>query len=137
MAETKQIALGTLVKLSISGSFVTQPLVTAATPPPRAREKVEGKALADTFDVPLLGIEEQSVFEFTQFWHPGETEHEKIDTLFGNKNEASWQIVTPHGTPKTMEFTGKVVGVGGEELTQGGTYKRKVQVQRTGEITLS
>lgn len=139
MAEQKQAAFGTIIKLDhdANGSFDVQPLVINATPPGRDRELIEGKSLGDTFDVPILGIEQQSQFELEQFWHPGQTEHEKCDTLFESGAQAPWQIVTPHATPKTIEFPGKVVKLGPEQLQQGGTYKRKVTVQRTGAITLT
>lgn len=139
MAEAKQIALGTLLKVDATqgGTFVTQPLVDGVTPPNRTRSEIEGKALGDTLDVPLLGIEAPSRISFTQFWHPGETEHEKLDTLFGSKDEFDVQIVTPHGTPKTDEFTAQVVEITPEQLTPTGAYKRSVTLLRTTAITRS
>lgn len=134
---TKQIALGTILKtdITLAATFVTHTLVKEITPPPRTREKIEGKDLADTFDVPLLGIEQESECTFKQFWHPGDTEHEKMDTVFGTKVSFDVQIVTPHGTPVTDKFTVKVVSLAPETLNTGGVYSRDVTLLRTSAIT--
>jgi len=120
-----------------STTFDAQTLVVQLTPPPRTREEVDGKTLGDTFDVPELGIEQVSKLEFMQFWHPGDTEHEKFDTLFDSKGACPFRIVTPHATPKTQEFSAKVTGLEPESLEQGGLYKRKVTLLRTTAITLT
>jgi hypothetical protein len=139
MAEAKQIGLGTLIKLDSSGGgvFVTQPLVMSATPPPRVREEIDAVGITDTLDVPALGIEQRSYFEFAQFWHPGETEHAKIETMFATNVEGAIQIVTPHATPKTLEFDCKVTKIEPESLDASGMYKRKVTFVRTSAITLT
>ena len=137
MAASKQIALGTLLKTDAStpASFVTMTLVREVTPPPQTREEIDGKDLGDTFDVPLLGIEEVSRCVFTQFWHPGDAEHEVIDTEFDATTEFAVQIVTPHATPVTDEFNVKVVGMTPAQLNTGGTYQREVTLLRTSAIT--
>ena len=136
---TRQIALGTVLSLDhdANAAFDSQTLVVQITPPPRVREEIDGKVLGDTFDVPELGIEQTSKMEFMQFWHPGDTEHEKLDTLFDSKNARPFRIVTPHSTPKTQEFSAKVVGLEPETLEQGSLYKRKVTLLRTTAITLT
>lgn len=135
----KQIALGTLLKTDITtpASFVTHTLVKEITPPPRVREEIDGKDLGDTFDVPLLGIEQVSKMTFKQYWHPGDTEHEKMDTVFGSKVAFDVQIVTPHTVPKTDKFTVKVIGLTPETLSTGGVYSRDVELLRTSSITRS
>lgn len=134
---SKQIALGTLLKTDATtpATFATHTLVKEITPPPRVREEIDGKDLGDTFDVPLLGIEQVSKVTYKQYWHPGDTEHELIDTKFGNQVEFSIQIVTPHTVPVTDEFTVKVVGMSPETLSTGGVYSRDVELLRTGAIT--
>jgi len=134
---TKQIALGTILKTDHDSdtTFESMTLVSEITPPARAREEIEGKDLGDTLDVPLLGIEAPSRLEFNQFWHPGDTEHEKLDTLFANKTVFSAQIVTPHSTPVTDEATFQVVSLTPEQLTPSGAYKRGVVLLRTSAIT--
>lgn len=134
---TKQIALGSILKTdhTLAATFANHTLVDSITPPPREREEIEGKDLGDTLDVPLLGIEAPSRMEYTQFWHPGDTEHELIDTEFDNNAEGAYQIVTPHATPVTDEFTGKVVRIAPEALTPSGAYKRAVTILRTSDIT--
>lgn len=137
MPASKQLALGTVLSIDHDGnaSYDSMTLVTEVTPPPRKREEVDGKTLGDTFDVPILGIEQKSQMEFMQFWHPGDTEHEKLDTLFGSKASFSARIVTPHSTPKTDEFTCQVLELTPGTLTQGKLYSRKVTLLRTGAIT--
>lgn len=134
---SKQIALGTILKTdhNTDATFESMTLVDQITPPARTREEIEGKSLGDTLDVPLLGIEAPSRLEFTQYWHPGDSEHEKLDTLFGSKAEFDLQVVTPHSTPVTDEFSGQVVSLSPEQLTPSGAYKRQVVVLRTTAIT--
>lgn len=133
----KQIALGTILKtdITLAATFVTHTLVKEITPPPRLREEIDGKDLGDTFDVPLLGIEQVSKATFKQYWHPGDTEHEKMDTVFGSKISFDVQIVTPHAAPKTDKFTVKCVGLTPETLSNGGVYSRDVTLLRTSAIT--
>jgi len=137
MPASRQLALGTVLSLDhdANASFDSMTLVTQITPPPRTREEVDGKTLGDTFDVPELGIEQSSKMEFMQFWHPGDTDHEKLDALFDSKNARPFRIVTPHSTPKTDEFSAKVVGLEPETLEQGKLYSRKVVLLRTTAIT--
>lgn len=137
MAETRQIGLGTLLKVDSTqgGTFVTVPLVDGVTPPPRSRARIDAKVLGDTLDVPLLGIEEVSEFSFMHHWHPGETEHEKADTLFGSKDEFDVQIVYPFATPVTDEFTVQCVELAPEQITPTGAIKRQVTLLRTTAIT--
>jgi len=134
---SKQIALGTILKTDHdqNGSFNNMTLVRQITPPTRVREEIDGKDLGDTLDVPLLGIEQVSKTTFVQFWHPGDSEHEKIDTLFVSKDEFDVQIVTPHATPVTDEFTAQVVSLSPATLETGGTYQREVVLNRTTDIT--
>lgn len=133
MAKAKQIALGTTI---LQGT-TTITMVGQIDPPPRKRQLVDGVDLTDTFDVPLLGIEERSEFSLTQYWHPGETEDEALDTLFCSKAEVTVKIVTPHATPKNLSVPAKVIGLGPESLQPNGTYKRKVDWLRTGTITVT
>jgi len=133
----KQIALGTVLKtdIALAATFVSMTLVNQITPPPRSREETEGRDLGDTLTVPLQGIEAVSRMEFEQFWQPGDTEHENLDTIFDSKAEADFQIVTPHSTPVTDEFTGQVTALTPQELTVQGAYMRRVTITRTSAIT--
>ena len=133
----KQAAQASILSLDHddNATYETMTLVISITPPPRDRELLEGKDLGDTFDVPLFGIENQSQMSFTQFWDESDTEHTKIDTIFGTKFVASWKITTPHGTPQTIDFDGVVVNITPAEIAVGGTYQRTVTVQRVTAIT--
>lgn len=135
----KQVALGTLLKLDHddNATFNNVTLVTGITPPARMRAEIDGKTLGDSLETSLLGIELKSELEFTQHWHPLDTEHEKLDTLFESGDEVPIQIVTPHATPVTDEFTIQVIKLEPEQLTVDGAYKRKVTCQRTSAITRS
>lgn len=137
MAETKQIALGTIFKLDATqgGTFVAVPLMQNLTPPVRTRAEIESNALGDTLEVPQLGMESKSQMTFAHFWHPGQTEHEKWDTLFDSKDEADVQIVTPHGTPVTDEFTVQVVALTPQTLETNGMFRREITLNRTSDIT--
>ena len=134
---SKQVAHGTLFKTDVTdgGSFATMTLVKSVTPPPRTREEIDGRTLDDDFEVPLMGIEMASEMSVMQFWEPGDTEHEKLDTAFGAKTDFPVQIVTPHATPVTDEFNVKVKQIEPAELTPNGTFQRTVTFQRTGDIT--
>jgi hypothetical protein len=137
MAASKQIALGSILKTDITlhNTFVDMTLVRQITPPPRSRKKIEALTLGDTFEVPELGIESESEMEFQQLWHPGDTEHEKLDTVFGTKTEFTVHLVSAHTVPKTDEFEAKVVALEPEAWTVDGVYSRKVTLLRTSAIT--
>ena len=134
---TKQVGLGALVKVDDDGdaSFTTVGLTRSITPPPRSRALVDGTALEDDLAVNEAGIEEASELSFTQFWHPGDTNHEIMDTLFGSKAKVDWQIVYPFATPVTDEFEGFVSALAPEQIEPGNIISRQVTVQRTGAIT--
>jgi hypothetical protein len=91
--------------------------------------------LADDFEVPILGIETASEFDVVQFWDPGDSTHHAIDTAFDAKTDLTIQIVTPHSTPVTDEFTAKVGDLTPETLEPGGTYRRTITFVRTSDIT--
>tara|TARA_R100000808_G_C2120425_1_gene131843 strand:- start:351 stop:767 length:417 start_codon:yes stop_codon:yes gene_type:complete len=133
----KQIALGTVLKTDhdANAMFDNMTLVSAITPPARTREEIEGKDLGDTLDVPLLGIEAPSRPAFVQFWEPNDSEHEKIDTLFGSKATFGIQIVSPHSVAVTDEFDCKVLSLEPAELNASGVYQRTVTLLRVGDIT--
>ncbi len=131
MTAVKQIAHGTILNV---GSTAQQ-LVIGITPPPRIRQEIDGTALADTLEVPLLGIEQKSEIVVKQFWDPGDLNHHALDEAFDAKTQLTLQIVTPHAVPVTDEFTAKVTKLEPEELTVGGAFKRKVTLVRTGAIT--
>ena len=131
MAKSKQICLGT----SVLNGTTTITMVGSIDPPPRKREMIDGRDMSDALDVPLLGIEERSEFSMEQYWHPGDTEDEAMDTLFGSKAEMTLKIVTPHTVPKTDSIPCKVVGLEPQQVTPNGTFKRKVNFVRTGAIT--
>jgi hypothetical protein len=135
----KQIGLGTIFKtdIALAATYVAQHLVREVTPPGRAREQVDGVDLSDVLDVALLGIESRSQFTVTQFWHPGDTNHQQIDTAFGSRVEFGAQIVTSHATPKTLAFTAQVVAIAPQTLSANGTYQREVTFQRTSAITVT
>jgi hypothetical protein len=134
---SKQIALGSILKVDHdnNAAFDVMTLVRQITPPPRSRKKIDSLTLGDTFEVSQLGIESESEMEFQQLWHPGDTEHEKLDTLFGSKGQFSVQLITAHGTAVTLEFTVKVTALEPEAWTVDGVYSRKVTLLRTGAIT--
>lgn len=137
---SKQVGLATVVSVDDddSGSvFTTITLVADVTPPGKTRVEVEAVALADTLQTNELGIEGVSYYEFTLFWHVGDTNHEIMDTLFASKNEVLWQWVSPHTTPKTSQFNGKVVDLANQTVQHNTVFLRKCKVMRTGAITVS
>jgi len=131
MTATKQVAHGTVFNVGASALS----LVISVKPPGRTREEIDGMTLGEDFEVPLLGIEQKSEITATQFWDPGDSNHHAIDQAFDAKTNLSLQIVTPHATPVTDEFTAQVSKIEPEELTPGGTYKRTITFIRTSDIT--
>ncbi len=132
MTATKQVAHGTVFNVG-AGSELT--LVVSVQPPGRVRQEIDGMTLNDDFEVPILGIEQKSEIAATQFWDPGDSNHHAIDTAFDAKTTLTLQIVTPHATPVTDEFTAQVSKIEPEELNPGGTYRRRVTFIRTSDIT--
>ena len=133
MAKAKQIALGTTI---LQGT-TTITMCGQIDPPPRKRAQVDGVTLTDTFDVPLLGIEEKSEYSLTQIWHPGEAEDDALDTAFAGKTALTIKIVTPHTPAKNLSIPSQVIGLGPESLQPNGVYKRKVDFLRTGDTTVT
>lgn len=132
----KWIGLGTVFKVDENDDAANHTAITlvmSGTPPPRTRVRIPAVALSDTLATDELGIEGVSDFVFTQFWEPGDTQHESIDTLFGSKAEVEWQIVYTSG--ETDEWNGKVVDIVPQAIVHDGVYQRQVTVHRTGAIT--
>lgn len=137
---TKQIGLGTLVKVDEddSGSTLTScTLVMDVTPPKRERELVDQTALDDTLQSYAAGIEKHSEFTFTQYWHPTDTQHVSIDTLFGAKTLVLWNIVYPFASAITESFEGFVSAMEPGTVKHNEMITRKVTIQRTGAISRS
>lgn len=135
---TKQIGLGTLVKVDEddSGSvFTTCTIVMDATPPARKRARIGQTSLDDTLETFAPGIESASEFQFTQYWHPTDTQHASIDTLFGAKTIVLWQIVYPFAAPITDQFEGWVSDLEPQQISVDGMIMRRVTIQRTSAIT--
>lgn len=135
---TKQIGLGTLVKVDENDdgtSHTTLTIVMDATPPPRTRVRVDQVSLDDLLATDAPGIEDKSDFVFNQYWHPGDTVHQHVDTLFGAKTIVEWQCVYPFGTPVTDEFEGWVAAMEPSTITHNGIISRRVTVHRTSAIT--
>lgn len=135
---TKQIGLGTLVKVDEDDSgttFTTCTILMDATPPARTRTRVDQTALDDTLATYAPGIEEHSEFKFKQFWHPTDTQHASIDTLFGAKTIVIWTITYPFGTPIVDTFEGWVSDLTPATITKDEVISREVTIQRTTAIT--
>lgn len=134
---TKQIGLGTVIKVDEAAdtSFTTVTVIIDATPPPRQRVRIDVTALDDTLATDEMGIEDKSDFVFNQYWHPGDTNHEIIDTLFNSKAAVNWQIVYPFSSTETRQFAGKVAGMVPGQITGNGTIQRQVTIHRTGAIS--
>lgn len=134
----KLLGLGTLVKVDENddaSGHTTCTLVMNATPPARERELIDGTSLSDTLATYEAGIETHSEFTFTQFWEPGDTQHESIDTLFGAKTVVEWQIVYTNGTPVTDEFEGFVSRMAPQSIETNSLVTREVTIQRKSATT--
>lgn len=134
---TKHVALGTVIAVDVAGgsSYTTITLAMDATPPARKRVRVDQTALSDTLATRLPGIEDHSEYIYNQYWHPTDTQHESVDTLFGSGAIASWKITYPFGTPVLDTFSGWVSDLEPAALQTNGMIMRKVTIQRTSAIT--
>jgi hypothetical protein len=136
----KLLGLGTVLKVDENDDatgHTTVTLVMNITPPARERELIDGTSLSDTLATYEAGIEQHSEFTFTQFWEPGDSQHESIDTLFGSKTAVEWQIVYTNGTPETDEFEGFVSRLGPQTIEVNNLVMREVTVQRKTAIARS
>lgn len=135
---TKQIGLGTLVKVDENDdgtSHTTVTIVMDATPPARKRARIGQTSLDDTLETFAAGIESASEFQFTQYWHPTDTVHASLDTLFGAKTVVEFQVVYPFATPITDEFEGWVSDLEPQQISVDGMIMRRVTIQRNSAIT--
>ena len=135
---SKQVALGTILKVDEddSGSvFTTITLAIDATPPARKRARIPTAGLSDTLETNSAGIELSSEFVYNQYWHPTDTQHAAMDTLFASKASVIWNLVTPHGTPITDSWEGWVSDLEPALLTVDGMFMRKCTIQRDTAIT--
>lgn len=135
----KNLALGSLVKVDHDAdtNYTTVGLTRTITPPGRSRVNVDGTVLAETLQTNEPGIEAFSTFQFLQLWDPGDTNHEILDTLFGNKTKVNWQVLYGSAPVATDTFQGYVSDLAPETLEVAGIMARVVTVQRTGAITRS
>lgn len=134
----KYIGLGTVFKVDENDDGATHTTITvviSGTPPPRTRELIDGTELSATLATYEAGIEQHSAYTFTQFWEPGDSQHESIDTLFGSKAVVEWQIVYTTAVAKTDEFEGFVSGLEPQPIVHNGIYQRQVTIQRKSAIT--
>lgn len=135
---TKYIGLGTVFKVDDNddgSNHTTITLVITGTPPGRTRELIDGTSLEDTLSTYEAGIEQHSQMVMTQFWEPGDTMHEMLDTLFGSKNKVEFQTVYTTSPAHTDEFEGFVSGLEPQAIVHNGIYQRQVTIQRTSAIT--
>lgn len=127
----KLLGLGTVVKAT--DTAVT--LLTNITPPPRSRALIDGTALEDDLATNELGIEEHSEFTFTQFWEPGDTQHETIDADFDSKATKTYKIEYTNSPQVTDSFSGKVSRIAPQPIEINGLVQREVTIQRLTAIT--
>jgi hypothetical protein len=134
---TKHVALGTVIAVDVAGgsSFTTITLAMDATPPARKRVKVDQTALSDTLATFAPGIEDHSEYKFNQYWHPTDSQHASLDTIFGTGIEAAWKITYPFSTPILDTFNGWVSDLEPATLQTSGMIMRGVAVQRTTALT--
>lgn len=138
MAGALQIGKGTLVKLDpipAGSTYVAVGCVRELTPPPRERNTAEGTCLIDDLETELPGNETVSEFEFMQFWEPGQTNDEIIDTLFGSGLSGEWEVTYPLSTPVVDTFSGWVKMIGPEQIVSNEVMSRTITVSRDSAIT--
>lgn len=133
----KRIGLGTVVKYDhdSNASFDVVGELRSVTPPGRSYERVADDTLDSVLRTQQQGIEDVSEFQFQQVWHDGDAQHERIDTAFNARDNRAWQIVFPHSPARTWEFTGRVMSMGPEQITNSSLITRTVTVHRTSAIT--
>lgn len=131
-------------------SYAAVSMAINVTPSARERETADGGVLADDFDVPVQGREVPSELVFNQFWEPGDTDHELLDTAFNGSGGAgsqnisdtvSFRLTYPHDGTATSsvapidEFSGWIKRLAPATVEVNGTYRREVVIQRTTDIT--
>jgi len=152
MSTKKQIGMGMIVEMDPAGgtSYSAITMAINCTPPGREREIADGGVLGENFHVPVQGREAASEVTIAQFWEPGDTDHELIDTAFdgsgGSGSQSigdvvSFRFVYPHdGTASgsvapTDAFSGFIKNIGPQSIEVTGTIRREVTIQRTTDIT--
>lgn len=134
---THVLGLGTVVSVDEDDSgatFTAVTLVIDATPPGRERQEVDKTVLTDTLETANAGIELASHFTFTQYWHPKDTVHASLDTLFGSKTQVIFTIAYANSAD-TDSFEGIVVKLEPEQIVKDKHIGRKVTVRRNTAIT--
>lgn len=134
---SKRIGKGTVVSVDAldNAEFTPIGMVVETTPPPRSRVGVDGQTLGEDLATEEPGVEEVSEFTFRQFWHPGDTNHEIIDTLFGSQGKVDWRCILPYTKAVTLTFKGWVKAMTPETVTVNDIISREVTVSRTSAIT--
>jgi hypothetical protein len=134
---TKHVALGTVLAFDAAGgsSYATITLAIDATPPHRKRVRVDQTALSDTLATFTPGIEDHSEYVFNQYWHPTDTNHASIDTVFGSGAICTWKVTYPFSSTIDDVFSGWVSDLEPATLQANGMVMRKVTVQRTSATT--
>ena len=138
----KATGCGTILSLDESGGTTYTPVSNIAnvTPPsPGERTQVSAPELDTCIDDPELGMKGPRTFAFTQYWEPGDTDHERLDTMYDANTMGGWQIEYPHGPygvsqPK-QTFNGKVQSIGNTQTGPNDTFQRDVVILVNGTIT--
>ena len=110
--------------------------VVKITPPTPTRDEVDMTVLESTVmepdpaDPPDMGE-----FSFDFNWHPTDTNHELLDTLFNSGAKVPWRVEFPFATPVTDTFTGWVKNLTPGDLESKTAIRRTCTVRVTSAIT--
>lgn len=135
MAE-KVLAHGIILEVDADGGgYDAVGEIKNIQPPGRTKEDVDCDVLGSTvFETLPSEPPDYGELKFTQIWEVGETEHEKIDTMFGLSGSAAakpWRISFPYTVAEVKSFSGWVKAIETPQMESKDVVTREVTVRLT------
>lgn len=136
---TRQIAFGYVVKWDPTGATTWETIgkVRGLTPPGDEMDFTDATTLEDTREQMLPGVKKATDFTFTALWRNADDLYEDMKAAMIAKDDANWQLVSPHGTPVTETFRGFIKSISRPAENGSDVLTCQVTVMTTSESVLT
>lgn len=140
MTIAKHIGHGTTINIDpaspIGTSYTLLAQVKSVTPPPPSREEVDTTTLDSTVEDSLPSDpRNMGEVQLHLVWHPGDTNHEILDTAMNSRTNAAWKLTYPTSVAFKDVFSGYVKSLTPTALEGKNHIGRDVVIKLTSAIT--
>lgn len=135
----KTTGCGTILSLDESGgtTYTAVSNIANVTPATQSRVIVESPELDTCENNGDAGREEVKTMSFMQYWEPGDTDHERVDTMYANNTDGGWKIEYGHDyavSQPAQTFNGKVQEMAPAQVVSEEVVQRSVTIVLTSSI---